>query len=32
MQLTLFTSGQTGNQTTTVYPNHISVTDEQSLI
>lgn len=32
MQLTLFTSGQAGNQTTTVYPNHIKVTDEQSLI
>ena len=32
MQLTLFTSGQAGNQTTTAYPNHISVTDEQSLI
>ena len=32
MQFTLFTSGQAGNQTTTVYPNHISVTDEQSLV
>ena len=32
MQLTLFTSGQAGNQTNTVYPNHVSVTDEQSLI
>lgn len=31
MQLTLFTSGQVGNQTTIVYPNHISVTDEQTL-
>ena len=32
MQLTLFTSGQTGNQTTTVYPNQVIVTDEQTLI
>lgn len=32
MGLTLFTSGQAGNQTTTVYPNQVSVTDEQTLI
>lgn len=32
MQLTLFTSGQAGNQTTTAYPNQVIVTDEQTLI
>lgn len=31
MQITLFTSGQTGNQTTTQYPNQVSVTDQSSL-
>lgn len=32
MQLTLFTSGQAGNQTTTAYPNQVIVTDKQTLI
>ncbi|HEM5235923.1 TPA: DNA primase [Streptococcus suis] len=31
MNFTLFTSGQTGNQLTTHYPNQVSVVDEQSL-
>lgn len=32
MTFTLFTSGQIGNQTTTVYPNQVRVTDEQTLL
>ncbi|MGQ7338451.1 phage/plasmid primase, P4 family [Streptococcus suis] len=31
MQLTLFHSGQTGVQTTTVYPHHVVITDEAKL-
>ncbi|HEM6128876.1 TPA: DNA primase [Streptococcus suis] len=31
MNFTLFTSGQTGNQMTTHYPNQVGVVDEQSL-
>ncbi|HFR3771459.1 TPA: phage/plasmid primase, P4 family [Streptococcus suis] len=32
MHFTLFTSGQTGNQTTTHYPNQVEVVDESTLM